>query len=91
LGLAQGTYAVALLCRPGPAVLLLGIGGNLASVLLYLATRTAGISLLGPAAGHGEAVEWTGLAAKAIEMALLGLLLPLWHTPGESGDLAVQV
>ena len=91
LGLVQGAYGVALLGRAAPALLLLGIGGNLASVVLYLVTRAAGASLLGAAAGHGEAVGWTGLAAKAIELALVGMLWQLWRTAGETNAVPVEM
>ena len=54
--LAQGLYALGLLRRPSRAFLLLGVGGNLAVVILWLATRTTGIPLLGPHAGEIEGV-----------------------------------
>ena len=44
--LAQGLFALGLLRRPSRVLLLLGVGGNLAIVILWLVTRTAGIPLL---------------------------------------------
>ena len=46
--LAQMLYAPLVLVWPTRTVLLLGIGGNLAIVVLYLLTRTGGILLFGP-------------------------------------------
>ena len=46
--LAQALYAPLVVVWPTRIVLLLGIGGNLAIVVLYLLTRTVGIPLFGP-------------------------------------------
>ena len=46
--LAQVLYAPLVLVWPTRIALLLGIGGNLAIVALYLLTRTVGIPLFGP-------------------------------------------
>ena len=69
--IVQGLYGVALLRRPRrPLLLLLGIGGNLSIVVLYLLTRTVG----GPHAGEVEGVRVADLSATAAELALVGVL-----------------
>ena len=44
VAVAQGAYGVAVLRRPGPSLFLLGSAGNLAVAVLYVVTRTVGIS-----------------------------------------------
>ncbi len=68
---AQGAYAAALLRRPGRSLLLLGVGGNLSIVALYLATRTVGIPFFGPHAGEVEGVGVADLFATSAELALV--------------------
>jgi hypothetical protein len=51
-------------------VLLAGIAGNLAIVVLYLLTRTVGIPLLGPEAGKVEGVGLADLGATTSEMGI---------------------
>ena len=46
--LAQALYAPLVVVWPTRIVLLAGIAGNLAIVVLYLLTRTVGIPLFGP-------------------------------------------
>ena len=77
--LAQGSYGLALLRRgsPGRAVLLLGLVGNLALVVLYAVTRTAGVPFLGPHAGEVEAMGALGLFAVSAEAALVVALAVL--------------
>ncbi len=70
----QGAYGAALLRRPGRPLLLLGIGGNLSIVALYLATRTVGIPFFGPHAGEVEGVGVADLSATAAELALVAAL-----------------
>jgi hypothetical protein len=53
---AQVVYVPLLLRWPNQIVLLLGITGNSAIVLLYLLTRVVGIPLFGPEAGEVEGV-----------------------------------
>ena len=76
---AQGLYGAALLRRPRrPLLLLLGVGGNLSIVVLYLLTRTVGVPFFGPHAGEVEGVGVADLGATAAELALvvaLGALL----------------
>lgn len=69
--IAQGAYGGALLCWPRRALLLLGIGGNLSIVVLYLVTRAVGIPFFGPEAGEVEAIEATDLCATTSELALV--------------------
>nr|MBA3473191.1 hypothetical protein [Rubrobacter sp.] len=52
--LAQGLYGLALLRQPGQPLLVLGVGLNLAVVVLYVVTRTAGVPFFGPHAGEVE-------------------------------------
>ena len=76
--LAQGLYGAALLRWPSRPLLLVGIGGNLAVIALYVVTRTAGIPFFGPHAGEVETVGAIDLCATASELALiiaLGTLL----------------
>ncbi|MBA2442076.1 MAG: hypothetical protein H0V53_06675 [Rubrobacter sp.] len=75
--LAQGIYGVLALRWPRQPLFLLGIGGNLAIVLLYVVTRTAGIPFLGPHAGEVEAAGMLDMAATVAEVALIFLLVTL--------------
>ena len=68
---AQGFYGAALLRWPSRPLLLLGTGGNLSIVALYLATRTVGIPFFGPHAGEVEGVGVADLFATAAELALV--------------------
>jgi hypothetical protein len=59
-------------------VLLLGIAGNSAIVLLYLLTRVVGVPLFGPRAGEVEGVGIIDVCATSSEVAIvvaLGILL----------------
>ena len=58
--------------------MLLGIGGNLAIVSLYLLTSTVGIPFFGPHAGELEGVSFTDLCATTSE---LGIILALGAVP----------
>ena len=76
--LAQGTYAVGPLRWPGWQLLLLGIAGNCAIVLLYLLTQTVGIPLFGPKAGEVEGAGFVDVCATTSELGIvvaLGALL----------------
>ncbi len=72
---AQGAYAAALLHWPRRPLLLLGIGGNVSIIVLYLLTRTVGIPFFGPHAGEVEGVGVTDVCATASELALVVVLL----------------
>ena len=81
---AQVLYVPLVLVWPTRMVLLLGIVGNLAIVALYLLTRTVGIPLFGPEAGHVEGFGFMDLCATASEMgiaAALGAKLLRGSTP----------
>ena len=76
--LAQALYAPLVVVWPTRIVLLLGIGGNLTIVVLYLLTRTVGIPLVGPGAGEVEGVSFIDLCATTSEVGIavaLGALL----------------
>ena len=72
---AQGAYAAALLRRPRRPLLLLGIGGNVSIIVLYLLTRTVGIPFFGPNAVEVEGVGVADLCATMSELALVVALL----------------
>ena len=76
---AQVLYVPLLMRWPNRTVLLLGIAGNSAIVLLYLFTRVVGIPLFGPEAWEVEGVGIIDLCATiseaAIVVALGGLVL----------------
>ena len=54
--------------------LLLGIGGNLAIVGLYLLTRMVGIPLFGPGAGEVEEIGFVDLCATTSEVGIAVVL-----------------
>ena len=68
---AQAFYVAILLHRPRPPLLLLGVAGNLAIVVLYVVTHTVGIPFFGPHAGAVEEVEALGLSATVVEVTLV--------------------
>jgi len=73
----QAAYALTLLRWSGRPLLLVGVGGNLAIVILWLVTRTSGIPLFGPHAGDIEEVGGLDLVCTLAEIgiaALLGML-----------------
>jgi hypothetical protein len=78
VAIVQGFYSVALLRWPRQLVFYLGIGGNLAIIILYIVTRTVGIPFFGPHAGEVEEVGVVNLCAAMSELALaiaLGVLV----------------
>src|SRR5215207_8781139 len=80
----QGFYGVALWRWAGRTVFILGMGGNLAIVGFYLATRTVGVPF-GPHVGEVEAVGGLGLTATMCEVALVITLAVLfWMGARES-------
>jgi hypothetical protein len=82
---AQVAYVPLLLRWPSRSVLVLGIVGNSAIVLLYLLTRGVGIPLFGPEAGEIEEVGIIDVCATSSEAAIvvaLGALL-LWRLARE--------
>ena len=74
---AQGAYSAALLRWPRRPLLLLGVGGNLSIVVLYLLTRTVGIPFFGPHAGEVEGVGLADLSVTIAELALVAALLTM--------------
>jgi hypothetical protein len=68
---AQALYVPLLLRWPNRTVLLLGMGGNSAIVLLYLLTRVVGIPLFGPEAWEVEGVGIIDLCATTSEVAIV--------------------
>jgi hypothetical protein len=68
---AQGLYVPILLRWPGRPILLLGVAGNLAVVILWLMTRTAGITLIGPHAGDVEAAGALDLTCTLSEVGIV--------------------
>ncbi|MDX6596998.1 MAG: hypothetical protein QOE87_885 [Gaiellales bacterium] len=72
---AVGECALVLLLalRPRPWVIRTGLWSSLATMLMYLVSRTSGIPL-GPAKGVVETVDLPGLAATAAEGALVVVL-----------------
>jgi hypothetical protein len=86
---AQVLYVPLLLRWPKQTVLLLGIAGNSAIVLLYLFTRVVGVPLFGPEAGEVEGVGIIDVCATFSEVAIvvaLGVLV-LWRLAGERTTL----
>ena len=71
LATAQGLYGIGLLRRPSRPFLLLGVAGNLAIAILWFATRTTGIPLLGPHAGEVEGVGGLDLACTLGEVGIV--------------------
>ena len=71
---AQAIYVPLLLRRPNRGILLLGVGGNLAIVSLYLLTRTVGIPLFGPHAGEVEGAGFMDLCATSSELGIVAAL-----------------
>jgi hypothetical protein len=69
-GAAQILYVPIVLLLPTRIVLLLGIAGNLAIVVLYLLTRTVGIPFFGPEAGEVEGFGFVDVCATASELGI---------------------
>ena len=72
--LAQGFYGAALIRWPRKPLLLLGIGGNLLIIVLYLVTRTVGVPIFGP---HAREVEGVGVVDLCATVSELGIVLAL--------------
>jgi hypothetical protein len=90
---AQVLYVPLLLRRPSRTILLLGVGGNLAIVSLYLLTRTVGIPLFGPHAGEVEGTGFMDLCATTSELGIavaLGAVL-LRNLPSDRRRLVLVV
>jgi hypothetical protein len=88
-GVVQVIYVPLLVRWPNQTVLLIGIAGNSAIVLLYLFTRVVGIPFFGPEAGEVEGVGVIDVCATSSEAAIvvsLGVLV-LWRLAGERTTL----
>src|SRR4028119_950276 len=91
LAAAQGLYALGLLRRPpSRPLLLLGVAGNLAVVIIWLVTRTAGVPLLGPHAGEVEGVGALDLTCTLAEVGIVAGLGAL-AMRGLSAEGRIQV
>jgi hypothetical protein len=75
IALTQVLYTIAVDRWSGRHLFLLGIVGNLVSLLLWLVTRTVGIPFVGPEAGQVEAVGALDLLVKLLELALISVLV----------------
>jgi hypothetical protein len=84
--IAQALYAVILLRWPGQGLLLAGIAGNSAIILLYLLTRTVGIPFFGPGAWEIERVGLLDVGATVAEAVIVvALVALLWgDSPGRT-------
>jgi FtsP/CotA-like multicopper oxidase with cupredoxin domain len=74
--IAQGLYSVSVLRWPTRLLFLLGIGGNLAIILLYLLTRAVGVPF-GPHAGEVEAIGLLDAGATIAETGIVFTLVTL--------------
>lgn len=84
---AHGLYGPALIRSPRrPVLLLTGVGGNLAIIVLYLVTRTVGVPFFGPHAGEVEEVGVIDLAATLAEVVLVVALAALLWSVMRSGS-----
>ncbi len=88
--LAQGLYGLALLRRPGQPLLVLGVGLNLAVVVLYVVTRTVGVPFFGPHAGEVEGIGVIDLSAMMAELALIVALTALLRS-GQRPNVVVEL
>ena len=73
---AQAAFAVLVLLRPAPWLLLCGIAGNLAIVGMYVLSRTNGPPL-GPHAGRPEGAAALDLTCTAAELGVIAASLAL--------------
>jgi hypothetical protein len=86
--LAQGIGGAALLRWPVEPLFVVGIFGNLAIVVLWLTTRTAGVPFFGPHAWEVESVGAVDLGCTLAELALLATLAALLRTVRQIGATA---
>jgi hypothetical protein len=61
------------------AMYVAGVIGNALLILMYVVTRTIGIPFLGPGAGRVEAVAPIDILDKALELAVIVILVTLWR------------
>jgi hypothetical protein len=74
VSVAQAVYVALLLGRPAVSFFVLGIGGNLVIIVLWLTTRTVGIPFFGP---HAWEVEKFGVLDVSCTVAELILVITL--------------
>lgn len=86
-GLGELAFPVLFARRPAGWVLQAGIWGNLAPILLYMVSRTAGIPL-GPDAGAVEDLEVLGITATVAEAGVVLILCTL--LTGEAGRRTIN-
>ena len=92
IAIAQWFYSVDLLRWPTRLLFYLGIGSNLAIIVLYIVTRTVGIPLFGPHARVVEEVGVVDLCAAISELALASALGVLVVRPrGLSRERVIMV
>src|SRR4051794_11734525 len=92
LTVAQLGWAIAVVVRPRPLLLALGAAGNLAVVMLWGVTRTAGIPL-GVAAGRREAIGVLDVSCGLLELGVVAccVALLLQHKQNSSGYSSVTL
>jgi hypothetical protein len=88
LGWFQALWAVAYLLQQSRQLAWLGIGVNVATVLVWVWSRTAGIPF-GPSAGTVENVGPPDVLASAFELALVAGLLVTRVLPADRGAAAM--
>ena len=81
VAVVQTAAAVVLYRRPTPRTLVSVVAGNLALISLYTVSRTIGVPLVGPHAGHPEPVGTVDLIATAAEAVQVVAALVLLRRP----------
>lgn len=74
LGVAQISFGILFMLKPTKRFAIIGIVGNIGSIILYWVTR---IQNLPEPFGAPEGLDAVGLTAKIVEMSLVGLLIYL--------------
>jgi hypothetical protein len=87
-GTFQAAWALAWLIERSPGVTRFGILGNLAIVVVWLVSRTAGLPI-GEFAGRPEAIGAADAAATLFELLLVGFLVA--HRRGLDGRLSTRL
>lgn len=73
-GMAQVSFGILFMLRPTKRFAIIGIVGNIGSIILYWVTR---IQNLPEPFGAPEGLDTVGITAKIVEMSLVGLLIYL--------------
>ncbi len=74
LGVAQISFGILFMLKPTKRFAIIGIIGNIGSIILYWVTR---IQNLPEPFGAPEGIDTVGITAKIVEMSLVGLLIYL--------------